>query len=46
MVFINNYSVEYGFMVNGIVNIIICSGSNEFGGEVFLIICFGLVIDG
>lgn len=42
----NNYSAEYGLTANGIVNITTRSGSNEFGGEAFLITRPGPVIDG
>lgn len=33
----NNYSAEYGLTNNGVVNITTRSGSNEFGGEAFIV---------
>ncbi|MCB9267418.1 MAG: TonB-dependent receptor [Lewinellaceae bacterium] len=42
----NNYSAEYGLTANGVVNITTRSGSNEFGGEAFVITRPGPAIDG
>lgn len=42
----NNYSAEYGLTNNGVINITTRSGSNEFGGEAFVITRPGPVIDG
>jgi hypothetical protein len=41
----NNFSTEYGNTANGIVNITSRSGSNEFGGEAFVITRPGAVVD-
>ncbi|MCB0637447.1 MAG: TonB-dependent receptor [Lewinella sp.] len=42
----NNYSAEYGFTANGVVNVTTRSGSNDFSGEAFVITRPGPVIDG
>lgn len=41
----NNFSTEYGNSANGIVNITSRSGSNEFGGEAFVVTRPGSVVD-
>lgn len=41
----NNYSAEYGLTNNGVINITTRSGSNEFGGEAFVITRPGPAID-
>ena len=41
----NNFSTEYGNTANGIVNITSRSGSNELGGEAFVITRPGKVVD-
>jgi hypothetical protein len=41
----NNFSTEYGNTANGIVNITSRSGSNEFGGEAFVVTRPGAVVD-
>lgn len=41
----NNFSTEYGLTGNGVINITSRSGSNEFGGEAFVVTRPGAVID-
>ncbi len=41
----NNYSAEYGLTNNGVINITTRAGSNEFGGEAFVITRPGPAID-
>jgi len=41
----NNFSTEYGNTGNGVINITSRSGSNDFGGEAFVITRPGAVLD-